>query len=236
MQFWWCIAACTEQKERPWACKHGSAQTQGSRRLWPPQARLQICLPSSVRAPLLQNRVFSLSTTEKIQMRQTREKLKMSLNCSPRIMITFRYRSFAMYMYVVRDNIVHVINKRTTSCSTLFSVHTRTLSPLNSTTPPVVRNTIASSFAEGVALCSMNTKMLLLCNKVFSYPVSFILVYSSKSQLKWSKFESMLSSCSITLGPSSWECCCFKIIGNLDFDIFEHFYDWQSIFEAHQKY
>lgn len=85
-------------------------------------------------------------------MKQTRKKLKMSLKCYPRIMITFCSKSFEMYIYVVRDNILYIINKCIISGSTLFYKHTHTPSLLNSMTPSVVRNTIASSFAEGVAL------------------------------------------------------------------------------------
>lgn len=72
----------------------------------------------------------------------------------------------------------------------------------------------------------MNVKMVLLSNKTFIYPLNFILVCSSKSQFKLSKFDSILSSCSITLGckrsrPASWECCLFKThLGELDFEMF----------------
>lgn len=43
-------------------------------------------------------------------MKQTRKKLKMSLNCYPRVMITFCYKSFEMHIHVVRDTILCMIN------------------------------------------------------------------------------------------------------------------------------
>lgn len=87
----------------------------------------------------------------------------------------------------------------------------------------------------------MNRTMFQFRNKGFISPTPFILVSSFKSQLKLSKYESMLSSPLVAPGhkpscPASQEGCFSKThISNLDFDIFKHFYDWQPIFEAHQR-